>query len=610
LKIATLTIAISLCSFLWGQTPTVNVQSSGGVVITKEKKPFYYIENQEVKQIDTASLDNVEDFGMEDFVLNLGNDGSPQFSLMPNRENLITNDYSVLSYQPTHKFRRYKVYKPIVDAKYVIGTGQEQHFSVLHSQNIREKVNYTIGLNKINSNGIYQNQETNYTDIFFNSYGEDLWNGKYDYDLEFNYLNAAASLNGGLENDSSFTHDTLDLGSKELLDINLLYAYQETKKWYGNFSQQFRIFSSVDSTGKGTEVKLINRLEYEHNSRLFYDSLLNTDFYDRILLDSSVTNETLTYQRLNGFLGIGTTINNKTLHYFRVGVDAAYIDYRQMALDTFRYDLEAKAEAVLNFDVIIIPKVSYLINDAYANNDYNIDVDLYYWWGKYAFEGKAYVSNERPQLDLLQYAGNNVSWNNSFDKYQLNHFMLSAERTGKWNAALAVNYFDIHNPIYFGYDKTPYQAPGVAQLIRTSLSTSNKDNDRWDLSGEAHYQYQGGYNVFRVPDVMAKVSAAFKFKAFKKKMDAAFGVDVTYFSKYETKHFDPVTGQFYIYSSDEVGNYPYANVFFKSRVQRATFFLMMSHPHQGLLGTNYFYFPGYPANDRFFRIGLSWLFTN
>ena len=168
----------------------------------------------------------------------------------------------------------------------------------------------------------------------------------------------------------------------------------------------------------------------------------------------------------------------------------------------------------------------------------------------------------------------------------------------------------MHNPIYFGYDKTPYQAAGVAQLIRTSLTTSNKNNDRWDLSGEVHYQYQGGYNVFRLPDFMAKASAAVKFKVFKKKMSSAIGVDVTYFTKYETKHFDPVTGQFYIYSNGELGNYPYMNVFFKSRVQRATFFLMVSHVHQGLLGYNYFYLPSYPANDRFFRLGISWLFMN
>lgn len=612
MRIIALAFLLGLCASLFGQNPTVNIQPESGKVSTiEEKKPFYYIEKREVHWIDTVSLDNIEDFGMQDFVINLGNDGSPSFSLKPELEDLITNDYSILSFQPSHNFRRFSVFTPIVDAKYVIGTGQEQHFSLLHSQNIKEKVNYTIGLNKINSKGIYLNQETSYTDIFFKNHGDDLFKGKYHYDIEFNFLNSSASLNGGLEDDSTFINDTLSFPNRQLFDVNLLNSYQEINKWYGSFGHRLELYSNADSVDKGCKLSIINRFQYENNTRLFYDTVLNIDFYDRILIDSSVTNESLTFQDLSGYIGFDFGIRKKNFTYFRGGVEASYVDYRQIALDTFRWDIEAQLEAVLNFNgLIVIPKASYLVNDYYDDNDYNLDMEMFYLFGKLELEGRIYFSNERPQLDMLQYSSNHVSWNNSFEKYQVQHFSLGADYKGKWDASLLVNYFDVHNPIYFGYDKTPYQAPGVAQLIRTSITTTNKGNKRWDLSGELHYQHLGGYNVFRLPNVLAKVSAAFKFKAFKKKMDAAIGADLTYFSKYETKHFDPVTGQYYIYSNGEVGNYPFMNVYLKSRVQRATFFLMMSHPHQGLFGYNYFYFPGYPANDRFFRIGVSWLFVN
>lgn len=580
------------------------------LLVSNAQKPFFYVQG-EVVHIDTLSLKNVEDYGRDDFVIDLGNHGSPSLNLAPDLNDFVTNDYSLLTFQARHQFRKYNVYKPIVDAKYVIGSGQEQHFSVLHSQNINKKTNYSIGLDKINSKGIYQNQSTDVTDIFFNMYGKDLAKGKYNFDLSFDYKNAATSLNGGLENDSSFTHDTLDLQNRELLDINLAHAYQEKKAWFGELRQSLVLFNSFDSTETGVKWALRNRLGYEDYARVYYDSILNTSFYDRILNDSSITNESSNYQSLFGYLGIAHLIEKENRLFWTLGAQTSYNRYRHVNVDTNRLDVEAIGEFMFVTSTFgITAELKYLVNDSYANNDYNIKLKGNYNINeKFALNAGIYMSNERPQLDLLAYASNHVTWTNDFEKYQINHFNLGIEYSGKWKPQLAFNYFDIHNPIYFGYDKTPYQADGVAQLIRTSLSV-DKYFKRWDLSGQVHYQYLGGYNVFRVPSLLTKLNVSWKFKAFKKKMKAAIGAEITYFNKYESKSFDPVSGQYYIYSNEEVGNYPYVDVFIKSRVQRATFFLMLSHPHQGLLGNNYFLFPNYPANDRFFRIGISWLFVN
>lgn len=586
-----------------------------GLVLVSQswaQNPFYYTLGNDTVQIDTVSLKGIEDFGWNDYTINLGNHGSPEFSLAPRLIDLSSNDYSVLTFQKTHQFRKYNVSKPVVDAKYVIGSAQEQHFNLLHTQNISRNVNYTVGLNKINSKGLYQNQSTNFTDVYFQIYGDNVARKKYSFDLKFNHINAAASLNGGLVNDSTFTNDTLDLQNRELLDVNLLYAFQEKKHWYGNLDQELVLFQNLDSLNKGVKWSLQNKLTYKYYDRIFYDSVLNADFYDRILNDSTVTNEGNSFQNLGGYLGISNEISKSFNLKWSAGANALLNTYKQGSLDTSRLDIEGVAMASIRFSKLYAQtEFKYLINDSYSNNDYNFNLNGGYSLSrKIQFTGGVYASNERPQIDMIQYSGNNVSWSKNLQKYQVQHFNLGALYQGKWDVSLKLNYIDVINPIYFGYDKTPYQVSGIAQLIRTSVTVENKDHKRWDLGGQFHYQYEGGYNVFRLPNFLAKVSGAFKFKAFKKKMAAAIGTEILYFSKYESKSFDPVTGQFYIYSNDQLGNYPYVNVFIKSRVQRATFFLMMSNPHQGLLGYNYFYFPSYPANDRFFRIGVSWLFTN
>lgn len=580
-------------------------------LINWAQQSFSYIENHEWVAIDTTTLRHVEDYGRKDFVIDLGNHGSPEFHLTPELDEFIINDYSILSYQSRHEFRKYRLVKPIVDAKYVVGSGAEQHFSLVHSQNLRKYVNYSIGVNKINSKGLYNNQSSNYTDIYLHSFGEKLAKGRYWYDLSFNYVDAAASLNGGLVDDSTFINDTLDLQNRELLNVNLQNAFQDKKMLFTEFKHAFTLVNKLDSNEKGWILSLDNEWSYSIYNRNYYDSVLNTDFYDRILIDSTVTNDFSKHQTTKGFLGFGFSSVKKESNSLKVGVQSSYNTYNQLAIDTFRWDIEAIVSGVISAKgIFLFPKFSYLLNDAYSKKDYNLDIEAYYFMKRLDFRGRFYLSNERPQIDLLQYEANNVSWTNNFSKYQVQHFELQANYSGKINLQAKVNYLDIHNPIYFGYDKTPYQIDGVAQLIRSSLEVANHDNDRWDLDLELHYQYQGGYNVFRLPGFLSQVSGAYKFKAFKKKMDLAIGGELSYFSRYASKSFDPISGQYYIADNQELGGYPYMDVFLKGRVQRATFFLMMSHPHQGLFGYNYFYFPNYPANDRFFRLGVSWLFVN
>lgn len=580
---------------------------------TLAQKPFFYTDvNQDTHQLDTLSLKGVEDIGWNTFTINLGNHGSPELNLIPGVAEFSGNDYSLLGEQQRHQFKRYHLYRPVVDAKYVIGKGQEQHFNIYHSQNISKNVNYAVGLNKISSKGIYQNQSVNFTDIFFNIYGDELGKSKYNFEVQFNYKNASSSLNGGIANDSSFTNDTLELSNRELIEVNLLNAYQEKKLIYGGFKQGLLLWTNKDSLNKGTSLRLVNELEVQFNNRLFFDSILNEAYYDRIINDSDLTKDRLKHDFGKAYLGVNIAKNGKFTSKGNIGIEAAYHQYLQSSLDTNRLDIEAKANyevAIHRFNWKIDGR--YLINDAYTNKDYNIGSSLSF---RFAENQQlcldVYHAQERPQLDLLYYEGNHVSWSNSFQKYKIFHSSLEYTLKKSWLTKFKVNYLDIFDPIYFGYDKTPYQVNGVAQLIRTSLSTENLMSKRWELRGEAHYQYQGGYNVFRLPTFLASITAAVKFKAFKRKMNLSFGTKVTYFNPYETKSFDPVSGQFYIYSNQELGGYPYADVFIKGRVQRATFFFMVSNPHEGLLGYNYFYFPSYPANDRFFRLGVSWLFMN
>ena len=70
----------------------------------------------------------------------------------------------------------------------------------------------------------------------------------------------------------------------------------------------------------------------------------------------------------------------------------------------------------------------------------------------------------------------------------------------------------------------------------------------------------------------------------------------------------PATNQYYVQTSQKVGNYPFIDFFLNARIKPVRVFVKIDHLTQGFLGSNYSLTPGYLQNDRAFKFGLNWLF--
>jgi hypothetical protein len=359
-------------------------------------------------------------------------------------------------------------------------------------------------------------------------------------------------------------------------------------------------------------IRLENSLVYHLQSRNYYDSILNTSFYNYVLDDSLITNDDVKYDRFATDLGVSFT--SKSIGFLKLfaGLNPSLNRYTQSQLDTAVFDLDAKVSGQWNYrNWDVEASAVYLLNDAYSNNDFNVDANLIYkLTEKSKVKFTAFLQRDRVALDYQTYRSNNVIWNNTFEKQTLYNYTLKYEHKSKWNKAIGINYFDFLNPIYFGYNARPDQALGFAQIIQLEAKAQGYLGKHWFVNASTTIQEKGGYDVFLVPNFIFNLGVDYGFKMFKNKLDLSLGMNLNYFSRYETKDFDPISGQFYIGSQQEVGAYPYADIFLKGRVQRATFFVMSTHPHQGLLGYDYFLLQHYPAQDRIIRVGVSWLFLN
>ena len=577
------------------------------------QKPFHYTLEGKVVKLDTLSIFNVEEFGITRLQADLGNSGSASYPLVMDVDYFLKGDYSVLSFQKFNEHRKYSVFKPVTDASYITGSKLEQHFNIYHTQNFSNKSTFSIGFDKINAPGYYLNQATNNSHFYFNTYASRLGKMNYHFDLNIDYSNLLSSLNGGIVNDSDFVNDVNDIRNRQLLDVNLANASQQFKKWKLDYQHGIELWSDKDSLGiNGRAISLEHGMSYIIQSRDFYDSILNTSFYNYIIKDTLVSNDVISNKQISTELGLKMAVFNAKKMYIYVGANPSYNLYEQDEVDTSVLDIEGVLSLGYetnkwNFNVVS----KYLVNDVYENKDFSLKSNLGYQISPFSsVHFSSIIQRDRVALDLLQYSANNIIWTNTFEKQTLFNYTLDFQHHKAWSKEVKFNYFDIKNPIFFGYDTKPNQAIGFGQVLQLDAKIYGLLGKRWWVSANVIGQEFGGYNVFFMPRLVGKIKAAYNFKMFKKKLDLSLGLNLTYFSKYKSKDFDPVTGQFYIASEQEVGAYPYADVFIKGRVQRATFFVMSSHPHQGLLGYNYYSLPHYPGVDRVIRVGVSWMFLN
>lgn len=584
-----------------------------GVGQVVAQKPFDYILGSETVQLDTTSLLHVEEFGTSYFDVNLGNEGTPLYSLSMDANFAIKGDYSYLSYQRPTKHKRYNVHKPVTQARYVTGSKIEQHFNIYHTQNFTRNSNFSIGFDKVNSPGYYRNQATNNSHFYVNAYGKDIGKIGYNFELNIDYSNLLSALNGGIVNDSDFVNDVNDLRNRELLEVNLEHASQQLKKWNISFRHSAKLAGKIDTLNShGFKLSLVHDVGFIKQDRDYYDSILNVNFYNFIYKDSTITNDRVAYQQFSSMLGVRLDLFSSSSSKLFVGARPSYNLYKQDAVDTAVLDFDA----VLDFSwrkkgLTIDAGLTYLLNDAYAANDYDFSLQLGYKISKHQYvKGVALLHRDRVALDFQQYVGNNAKWSNTFEKQSLFQYGVTYGHKHKWAKEISFNYFDVKNPFYFGYDAKPSQVIGFGQVLQTKFSAEGMLGKRWWTSFKGVYQDFGGYDVFLMPSFVGTVEAAYNFKLFKRKLDLSIGFNLTYFSEYTAKDFDPISGQFYIATDQKVGGYPYANVVLKGRVQRATFFVMSTHPHQGLLGYNYFLVPNYPGLDRVIRVGVAWMFVN
>ncbi len=494
---------------------------------------------------------------------------------------------------------------PIVDAQYLLGAQLEQNLAIYHTQPISRKSNYSLSYLNRSHGGYFNNQLTN-SNFLQANYFTSSKKEKYKLHSGLKYHRIYNRQNGGIKNDSNFTNSSDLFLNRLLIDVNMDFAYSNDKLMKIFVNQSFQLKSYTDSSFNNSNF-LDLQLEFKRKSRNYYDSLSASHFlYNNY--DSVVSNDTIEknifFSRLSYMNSFSRDSVQRTI---LIGLNSELIKHNNLLIDTLfnNYFFESKATLLSNKNSLSFLTEYYL--SGFKKNNYKVELNASRKISNNInFKTHFSFNEHRPTYEIQQYLSNHLVWNNLFE----NMFAFSA--FGKLeigNVLFKVNYNDVKRPIYFDELSFPQQFSGTSQVIQTSLNYKI-NRKRIDILAEAIHQYQGGGQIFQLPEIIGQLKLNYKLVRKKSDFSLLLGLNGRYYSSFNLMNYSPTINNFTISNKRLQSSYFILDFIAKTKIQDVTLFAMVSHLNSGLMGYNYFTALNYPSPDRYIKFGIKWLFLN
>jgi len=537
----------------------------------------------------------------------------------------------------------YNVTTPFTLLEYFASTGRqkrEETFRAIHTQNFTPFFNMGFDIRLIGSEGSYLRQKSKFNSVsLFGSYtGHD-----YSIYSTFHMNTQNAQENGGLASDSLFMNSEKD---EKTYEVNLEDAESTMRNMTYHFTQRYKFGKSEQITDTTSETgfsrwrdrttktgSLIHNLEYQRNFRIYEDKITNSnrDFYPDYFIDPDETYDSTYYRSLSNTFQLMLDENPNREKDFGA---RAFIRH-----DWIKYAYNTPIDtAINNGDTTIISHKDHVYHNVHIGASFLHTVGEGWDWlarGRYYLFGyraadlilDGYITKSiqgRKGESVISIAGefaikeqdhflnfyesNNYRWYNDFRKTK----DISGSVTLSNEAIKTMGRFDIslvNDLVYFNDSAVPVQHQPVVTVISGEL----RKNFKLGILHSNHqinYQVSSNNNVVRIPNLSYYTSNFLGFTVVKNALTAEIGFDLYYYTKYKALAFAPSSGSFYNQDLQEIGNYPYLNLFLNAKIKRTRFYFRWDHSYAGQIKKNYFHVLNYPTRGRVIKFGLSWSFYN
>lgn len=518
------------------------------------------------------------------------------------------NQYDLYKFSK-ESIRFFKNTKPFTHLIFLIGLKKEQTVEVTHSQNIGKKFNFGFHYLRYATTGVYVNQRTRDNDLGFTT----TFDSKKRYLLRSIFIlnNIRAEENGGVKETNIF-EDT-SFVSKELVKVELEDAENKQRDIAFHLLQNIAIGKMGDSIQRNPSWQLYHGIDVGREQFSYLDNEPDSAYYASFNNDDTAATA---YQSEAQKVFYGTKLGVRK--YFKQGL---YIDvsssysYNIIEQSTFTEERFNYSDAAFTLASDTNSKVLYGINVIYSFLDYNkddfkSDVFAGYDFGKAgAIKLSAAYIRAEPVLLFQKFSFGNIAWQNAFDK-QSRFSAQFSYALSKYNLKASVQFNQIDGFAFWDENRLPAQHNGslhswvfeVRKLFKIKY---------FGFDNIVRVQLVSDKNLLRYPVYWGVHSLYYERGIFKDKLLTRVGIDIRYNTNYMAPGYFPLTGQFYLQNSETLSFYPALDLYLCFKIQTVRIFLKMTHLDQGMFkDKGYFNAYKYPATDRTFRFGVSWMFLD
>lgn len=534
------------------------------------------------------------------------------------------------NYLEIEDVKYYNVATPMSDLMFKTTFEQGQLLDALLTFNTSKRLNFSLGYKGFRSLGKYQFSQAE-AGSFKATANYVTADGRYNLRAHIMAQNLQTEENGGLANkELQFESNDPEFRDRSRLDVLFSNATNRLlgKRYY--LDHQYFLFGERTDSAKSrtTTLALGHQFAYETKYYHFKQAARNNYFGDGFVpVIGDKPNLKTTYNQLNA------QFSNKTL-----GVLTGHIDlyrYNYFFNTVLRTDSQLIQSQLEGSEVSVGAKYDKQIGGFRLNGSAqaNISGDLsgnmlnayagYRINKNHALRFSVHSSTRMPDFNFLLYQSDyrNYNWQHTedFKKQGSNGFQFDLE-SKVWGDLMA-NYTSLNNYTYFASDPAetivegseqefirPFQEEGTINVIKLKYAKEFKWKG-FALNNTVMYQNVSQPNeVLNLPELVTRNTLYYSNFAFKKALYFQTGVTLKYFTAYTMDAYNPVLGEFYSQSGEELGGFPMLDFFINARIQQTRVFLKAEHFNSLFSEKKFYAAPNYPYRDFVIRFGLVWNF--
>lgn len=531
--------------------------------------------------------------------------------------------------------RFYNTTRPYSDFRFMMGSKNEQHVSILHTQNITPGWNFAATMRSLSSEGFYQLQKANSLSGSLNSSFRSE-NGRYTAHAALVYNRFHQDENGGIVSDSLL--DLPAFNDRFRIPVRLPAAtngaaraavtntWREATFFFRHRYAWGKTDTLFNEDSTRAELHFVPRFSLQHQLKLHSerhlfkdmqpDSLRYLPFFphdfdprDSVFSQQDWTSADNRFS-LNGFLG-----KEESLASIQAGF--------ALRLDHFQ-----------EYYVHERPKNTYLSNylfgeirkEALADKQWS-----YYAYAEFFVTGKAagnfkvdgQVGKDMGRWGALAAGLSQSLGNAAFSRmhYKTNFFARDVElstqsitriwgslRLDRLKLELTLNNYLLGNYLYFNEEALPAQADLPFSLFQ--LYGRKQFSFGWFIwDNELAWQQPTANAPLHLPALMLREQLMMETFIFKKALKVGLGLQLRYTTPYFVDAYSPYLNRYYLQGDMRPEYFPDVTAFFNFKVRNLRAYVVGDYL-QHFLVRNHFNAPGYPAQNPMFRFGFSWVLIN